>query len=210
MSKDHSIMSFTAFRAAVLRRLKRYKHIYWKSYLLCGHDLKNVPVIETAAEIRLLQPGEEQALLSVGPLKLGHITERLRDGDLCYVAIMDRRFAAYLWVKTQGRHDLVVIGKMLEVRASECWLYTAWVAEWARKRGLYSAMMTHALQDLALRGFNKAWNEVATDNHNAIRALNRTGWKLNHRFRVIGLGPHMATMGFDKHFRKRAGKLLEE
>ena len=210
MSNGQSIMGPAAVRDAIFRRLKRYKRIHWKSFLLCGHDLDNIPAVETAAEIRLLQEGEEQVLLTVGPLKLADITERLQAGDLCYVAIEEQRFAAYLWVKIQGRHDLVVTGKMLEIRAKECWLYTAWVAEWARKRGLYSALMTHALQDVALRGFNKAWNEVTPNNHKAIHALSRTGWKLNHRFRVIGLGPHVATMRFDEHFRERAGELLKK
>ena len=144
------------------------------------------------------------------PLKtLADITERLQAGDLCYIAIEEARFAAYLWVRTQGRHDLVVSGKLLDVRAKECWVYTVWVTEWARKRGLYTAMIAHALQDMALRGFSKAWNEVETNNRNAIRVLSRTGWKLNHRFRIIGLGPYVATIRFDERFRERAGKLLE-
>jgi ribosomal protein S18 acetylase RimI-like enzyme len=190
--------------------LRRYKYVYWSKYQLCEHDLTLLPAMDSAAATRLLQRGEEALLPDVGPLPLADVRERLQQGDSCYVGLVDGRLAGYLWIKTQGQHNLMVTDRMLAIQPRECWLYTAWVAEWARGRKLYRAMLVHALHDLAKQGYDRIWAEVALKNAAGRRPLQQTGWKLNHQFLTVGWGPHVALPGFDMAFRKRPSRPLTD
>jgi RimJ/RimL family protein N-acetyltransferase len=109
-------------------------------------------------------------------------------GDRCYGGFVDGRLAHYTWLQTSGRHHIAFAGRTLAVQPGEPWIYHARTAEWARRRGLLSAVLRAILADCRRQGSVRAWCYAVSENFASQRVFLGAGCVFDRSLRSLRFG----------------------
>jgi hypothetical protein len=140
-------------------------------------------------EIRALTPETISSLEGAWPFRPGEVRERLLTGQGCYVGLIDGRIAHFSWVQTADAHEIATAGRSSVIRDGELWIYHCRTFDWARRKGVYEAVLHKILRDHRQRGFQRALIYTTADNVASQRGILRAGFKPVANFRALEVGP---------------------
>lgn len=116
------------------------------------------------------------------------IEERLRSGDVCYLAYLHGRLAHHSWVKCSGIQQVSEAGRSYPVAPGEFWIYHCWTAPWARGRCIYPCVLTAMVNEHFRWGFTTARIYTTAGNGASQRAIARAGFRMGPVLRSLRLG----------------------
>lgn len=162
----------------------------WQTTLIYGHDLLHIPEVipRVPIEVRTLSFAEVPRLHEVWPVNLAKMRERLRRGDLCFIALSSAHIVCYDWVQYHGWHYIQPAGRWRRIRAHEACIYHARTAEHARGNRIQPCVLTAILKHLRQNGFVKAWIYTTGDNVASQKAQQHAGFVLEETLTSLRIG----------------------
>lgn len=112
-----------------------------------------------------------------GPGKAGHdaYLERLRRGELCFLAIGEGRIAHVNWIcRTWGD---ALPGHPIRLKAGEVYTTDALTTEGFRGKGLHAVVLRAMLEDAQARGDRHAFTLARLDRTDSHKGLLQLGWR---------------------------------
>ena len=137
-----------------------------------------VPIVEPSVPVTFRQLTSD-VLPDLATSILGNVTAetlgRLNAGKHCYTAWFEDRLAAYGWVSFVEEH----IGELnlrVHLLPGEVYIWDCATASEDRGKHIYSALLSHMIQELWAQGFCRAW--IGADRANVIsqKGMARAGF----------------------------------
>jgi ribosomal protein S18 acetylase RimI-like enzyme len=130
-----------------------------------------------AVDVAMLGSGEVDEYLAFRSGTLRHdIDDRLRNGQMCFVARHQRRIVAAAWLAVQPIW-VSFLGCRIDVEAGEAHVYDKFTMPEYRGRGIANAVRTHHLRHLQRRGFRRATGAVLPENVSSLRDDAKGGFR---------------------------------
>jgi hypothetical protein len=134
-------------------------------------------------------------LSEFGSLDAGEALQRLRRGDLCYVAVLEGRLAHFTWVQRSGTHPILEAGMSVPVESGDFWIYNCRTVEWARGYAIYPATLVRIIDDHFEAGYCTAWIYTTRENIASQKGILRAGFGLVETFGALRVGKHYYRFG---------------
>ena len=155
--------------------------------ITCGELLPQLKPAD-GVDIEVLKPESVYLLESVGRVGKEDVEQRLRRGDICYVARTDGKIAHYSWVQHRGFHPIDPAGTGSDVAEGEFWIYNCRTVEWAKGRRIYPCTLSRILRDHMQQRFLKAIIYTTRSNMASQKGILRAGFKQDCTLRAFRLG----------------------
>lgn len=165
------------------RKFLKARHYSIKVTYFYVHELANLrePYKRPDLVVEKLKKEEQERLLDVWPVKLEKIQQRLDNGDICYISLVDDRVVGYQWVQRYGRHPFQQIGNAIKIEPKEFWCYDLRVANDFQNQGISTFMKWYALSDQKHGGYERAWAYTDSKNFSNQKALMKSGFVLKRK-----------------------------
>lgn len=156
-----------------------------------------LPPVELATGVKIQVVGLETVKLleSVEGLSPEDVEQRLRRGDVCYLAYADDRIAHYSWVQRNGYHRIDTAGIGSEVAEGEYWIYNCRTVDWAKGRRIYPYTLSRILDEHMRHGFLRAIIYTTRSNRASENGILRAGFKQVCTLRSFRLGRRYFHLG---------------
>jgi GNAT superfamily N-acetyltransferase len=125
-----------------------------------------------------LYAGDSWLWLGTGPgdhAARAHYVERMRRGELCYLALVDGQLAHVNWICFSWGEALP--GRPLRLRAGEVYTTDAFTPTPFRGKGVHAFVLGTMLNDARERGARHAFTLGALDRPDALKGLQALGWR---------------------------------
>jgi GNAT superfamily N-acetyltransferase len=116
------------------------------------------------------------------------IAERLRSGQLCFVARHEGRIVGASWACFQPAW-IPFLGCSIDVTSDEAHIYDKFMLPTYRGYGIANAVRTHQLKHLQRAGYRRATGAVLPENVSSLRDDTRGGFRAYGVLARIKLGP---------------------
>jgi GNAT superfamily N-acetyltransferase len=118
----------------------------------------------------------------------GEIADRLRSGQMCFVARHEGRIVAAAWVAVQ---PVLVpfLGCQIEMAAGDAHIYDKFTLPAYRGEGISNAVRTHHLKHLQRAGYRRATGAVLPENASSLRDDTKGGFRTYGILCRIKVGP---------------------
>lgn len=123
-----------------------------------------------------------------GETPRGELADRLRSGQLCFVARYQGRIVAAAWVSFQPAW-VRFLGCRTDVAPDEGYIYDKFTLPAYRGYGIANAVRTHHLKHLQRAGFRRAIGVVLPENVSSLRDDAKGGFRTYGVLGRIKLGP---------------------
>ncbi len=124
------------------------------------------------------------------------LDERLRRGEMCFVARHEGRIVSGGWVAIQSLW-IDFVGCAIELDAGDAYSYDKFTLRAYRGHGIFNAVRTHHLRHLQAAGYRRAIVTVVPENKSSVRDILKGGYRPCGMIGRIRLGP------WERHFRSR-------
>lgn len=175
-------------RALQTLRLEGPRSVWFKFLSECGYRrllLLERPLDEPIADfipalpvdVAMLGPGEVDEYLAFRPRTTrGDIDDRLRAGQLCFVARHQGRVVAAAWLTMQPLW-LSFLGCRIDVGSGEAHVYDKFTMPAYRGQGIANAVRIYHLRHLQRAGFRRATGAVLPENVSSLRDDAKGGFR---------------------------------
>lgn len=174
--------------------------------LLVFERLLDEPVPDFAprvpVEIAMLAKSELDEYLAFRPDTFRRdAMERLRSGEMCFVARHEGTIVAGGWVAVQ-RIWIAYLGSAIDLASGDAYSYDKFTLPAFRGHGIFNAVRTHHLRYLERAGYRRAIVTVVPENESSIRDIYKGGYRLQGMLGRIKIGP------WQRHFHTRRARLV--
>jgi len=190
-----------AFRRALLTvRDEGLKSFYFKLLSQCGYRrllLLERPLDQPIADftprlpvdVAMLAPSEIDDYLVFRPRAASReIADRMRSGQMCFVARHQGRIVAAAWIAVQPVW-MSFLGCRIDMPAGDAHIYDKFTLPAYRGNGISNAVRTHHLKHLQRAGFRRATGAVLPENASSLRDDIKGGFRTYGTLGRIKLGP---------------------
>ncbi len=140
-------------------------------------------------DVAMMAPSEVDDYLVFRPRNTRReIADRLRSGQLCFVARHQGRIVAAAWVSFQPAW-VPFLGCWVDVAPDEAHIYDKFTLPDYRGYGIANAVRTHHMKHLQRAGFRRATGAVLPENVSSLRDDTRGGFGVYGVLGRIKLGP---------------------
>jgi GNAT superfamily N-acetyltransferase len=148
-----------------------------------------------AVEIARLAESELDEYLGFRPgTEPRDVIERLRSGEMCFVARREGRIVSGGWIAVQNRW-IDYLGCAIDMAAGDAYSYDKFTLPDYRGHGIFNAVRTHHLRQLRAVGYRRAIVTVVPENKSSVRDIYKGGYRLCGMIGRIKIGP------WQRHFR---------
>lgn len=158
--------------------LKYVKAFLWER---CLAD--EIPKIETKipVEIRLASISDFKGT----PLLGGEALKRLREGDLCFIAVWNDMIAGYLWATFKRKVYVQEIEREVSFKTGDVYLYDGYVLPDFRRKGLLKKLLEETLRYFKSRNVRQANAGALTCNKAPQKAFRALGFRTFRFFKFV-------------------------
>lgn len=133
------------------------------------------PVIPTVFQRVGLESLNELSA-AMGPGTIDEIRQRFTRGRACWAAWVEGVISAYGWASF-NEETIGELNLRLDLPPGEVYIWDCATLPVFRRQGLYSALLSAMLDQLAADGVNRAWIGANLDNEPSQRGIDRTGFR---------------------------------
>jgi len=122
--------------------------------------------------------------------------ERIGNGALCFVALVDGTIIGYNWIATRSLVD--VDGKVIRLGGGDVFCLDAFTSEPSRGNAIHTELLSRMLEWARAQGYRTAYTEVSAVLRRSWKTHHRLDWeltgKLLHLRSILGLRPRLWRM----------------
>jgi GNAT superfamily N-acetyltransferase len=156
---------------------------------------------ELPVEFGVLDAGMIDEYLAARPgVDRGDIESLLRAGRMCFLVRHDGRIVSSCWASTESCHSSY-LGREIVLEEGDVYFNDAWTAPAMRGHGLAHALCLRQLRYFRDRGFRRAIRGTVPENHSALRAHRKSGFRPIALLARLRLGPWQ--LNLDRPRRER-------
>ena len=104
------------------------------------------------------------------------IWERIRRGDHCYLAYLNKKPVHFSWVQSQGIHYIKNIDLSVPVQPGSIVIFHCRTSESARGQNIYPLVLQQILGDYFQKAYQEAWIYTSANNVPSQKGIKKAGF----------------------------------